>query len=123
MKNTDIIILVSEGHNFNLHGFWRTTDISREEIHIESSKPINGLYRNGAIIEVSLFPVESSPICIKCSFAYINQSEFELRIIDFLSLKDRQLYNKLLNDRFYYKDAIPCGEELPSAEKFSMYVQ
>ncbi|MBI3599997.1 MAG: hypothetical protein HY097_05080 [Nitrospinae bacterium] len=122
-NNADIITLLSEGHNFSLQGFWRTTDISREEIHIESSKPINGLYRNDEIIEVSLFPVESPPICIQCSFTYINQSEFELRIIDFPSLKDRQLYNKLLEDKFYYKNAISSGNELPSAEKFSMYVQ
>jgi hypothetical protein len=122
-NNADIITLVSEGHNFSLQGFWRTTDISREEIHIESSKPINGLYRNDEIVEVSLFPAAYPAICIRCSFTYINQSKIELRIIDFPSLRDRQFYNKLLEDKFCYKNAISSGNELSPTEKFSMYVQ
>jgi len=100
-NNFNIIILLSEEHNFAFHGFWRTTDISENEICVKSEKPINDLYEVGDIIKVSLFPTGFQSICIKCSFNYINQSEFELRIIDFLSLKDRQLYNKLMANRFY----------------------
>ena len=92
-NNFNIIILLSEEHNFAFHGFWRTTDISENEICVKSEKPINDLYEVGDTIKVSLFPTGFQSICIKCSFNYINQSELELRIIDFLSLKDRQLYN------------------------------
>lgn len=100
MKNNfNIITLLSDGHNFAFHGFWRTTDISEKEICIKSEKSINGLYEVGDEIEISLFPSEFSPIHIKCSFDHIDQKEFELRIIDFPSSKDRQLYNRLMADR------------------------
>lgn len=46
-----------------------------------------------------MLPSEFPAIRIKCSFDYIDQKEFELRIIDFPLLKDRQLYDKLLADR------------------------
>ena len=102
MKNNfNIITLLSEGHNFGFHGFWSTTDISENDISIRSEKSINGLYKVGDTVEVSLFQAEFPAIRIKCSFSYIDQSEFELSIMDFQSLKDRQIYNKLLRNRFY----------------------
>lgn len=109
MKNNfNIITLLSDGHNFAFHGFWRTTDISEKEICIKSEKSIYGLFKVGDMIEISLFPTEFPAIHIKCSFDYIDQKEFEIRIIDFPSLKDRQLYDKLLADK-------PCsGKELDS---------
>lgn len=99
MKNNfNIITLLSDGHNFAFHGFWRTTDISEKEICIRSEKSIYGLYKVGDVVEISLFPSEFPPIHIRCSFEYIEQKEFELGIIDFPSLKDRQLYDKLMAD-------------------------
>jgi len=122
-NNADIITLVSEGHNFSLQGFWRATDISEDEIYLESGKDIDGLYKAGETVEISLFPAEFPAISIRCSFKYINQSEFGLSIIDFPSLKDRQLYGKLVESRFSYKNAVYSQKDLPAADKFSMYVQ
>ncbi len=121
MKNNfNIITLLSDGHNFTFHGFWRTTDISEKEICIRSEKSISGLYKVGDVIEISLFPSEFPAIHIRCSFEYIEQKEFELGIIDFPSLKDRQLYNKLLADRPTPEKEL-ASKRLSDSEKMHSY--